>query len=91
MNTLLKIAALAAVLAPPAAFAEDYPSSPSQPGMSGSGSQSMDYTKLDTNGDGKISKDEAATDPTLSSNFSKLDKDKDGTLSSTELSAAKTK
>jgi hypothetical protein len=89
MNALIKIAALAAVLSTPAAFAEDYPASPAQPGASGS--QSMDYSKLDTNGDGKISKDEAATDPALSSNFSKLDKDRDGTLSATELSAAKAK
>ena len=83
MNALIKVAALAAVLSIPVAFAEDYPSTPAQ-----SGAQAVDYSKLDTDGDRKISKDEAATDPTLSSNFSKLDKDRDGSLSSTELSAA---
>ena len=86
MNALIKVAALAAVLSIPVVFAEDYPSTSGQPGA-----QSGDYSKLDLDGDGKISKDEAATDPTLSYNFSKLDKDRDGALSSTELSAAKTK
>ena len=87
MNTSIKIAALAAVLSIPVAFAADeYPSTQTQPGA-----QSVDYSKLDMNGDGKISKDEAATDPTLSYNFGKLDKDRDGSLSATELSAAKTK
>ena len=86
MKALIKVAALAAVLSVPVAFAGNDPSTPSQPGA-----QAVDHSKLDTNGDGKISKDEAAMDPTLSSNFSKLDTDRDGSLSSTELSAAKTK
>ena len=90
MNTLIKVAALAAVLSIPAAFAEDYPSSPAaQP--STPSTQAVDYSKLDMDGNGKISKDEAAADPTLSASFSKLDTDRDGSLSSTELSAAKTK
>lgn len=87
MNSLIKIAALAAVLAVPAAFAQDYPSSPS----SQTGAQSMDYSKLDKNGDGNISKDEAKADPTLSAKFDELDKDKSGSLSTTELAAKKDK
>ena len=84
MNTLIKVAALAAVLSIPAAFAADYPSSPAaQPST-----QTVDYSKLDMDGNGKISKDEAAADASLSASFSKLDTDKDGSLSSTELSAA---
>ena len=86
MNALIKVAALAAVLSIPVAFAQDNPNTPAQPG-----SQAVDYSKLDANRDGKISKDEAATDATLSSSFSKLDTDGDGSLSSTELSAAKPK
>ena len=65
MKALIKVAALAAVLSIPVAFAGDDPSTPAQPGA-----QAVDHSKLDTNGDGKISKDEAAMDPTLSSNFS---------------------
>ena len=86
MNALIKVAALAAVLSIPVAFAGEDPSTTAQ-----SGAQAVDYSKLDTNADGMISKDEAATDATLTSKFSMLDKDKDGSLSSTELSAAKTK
>ena len=82
MNALIKVAALAAVLSIPVAFAQDYPSTPAQPSA-----QAGNYSKLDTNGDGKISKEEAAKDPTLASNFSKMDTDKDGSLSSAELSA----
>ena len=88
MNTLIKVAALAAVLSASAAFAQDYPST--EPSAQGS-AQSVDYTKLDANADGSISKDEAKMDPTLSAKFSELDKDKNGTLSSTELSASKDK
>jgi hypothetical protein len=86
MNALIKVAALAAVVSIPAAFAQDDPSTPAQPGA-----QAVDYSKLDTNDDGKISKDEAAADSMLSSKFSTLDKDGDGSLSSTELSVAKPK
>jgi hypothetical protein len=86
MNTLTKVAALAAVLSAPVAFAQDYPSTAAEPAA-----QSVDYSKLDVNGDGKISKDEASADATLSAKFSELDTDKNGALSSTELSAAKTK
>ena len=86
MNTLIKVSALAAVLSASAAFAQDNPSN--QPSAQSSG-QAADYSKLDANGDGSISKDEAKADPTLSAKFMDLDKDKNGTLSSTELSAAK--
>jgi hypothetical protein len=87
MNSLIKVAALAAVLSIPAAFAQDYPSSAS----SQTGAESMDYSKLDKNGDGNISKDEAKADPTLSAKFDELDKDKSGSLSTTELAAKKDK
>jgi hypothetical protein len=87
MNSLIKVAALAAVLSIPAAFAQDYPSS----AASQTGAESMDYSKLDKNGDGNISKDEAKADPTLSAKFDELDKDKSGSLSTTELAAKKDK
>ena len=84
--TLTKVAALAAVLSVSAAFAQDNPAT--QPSAQSS-EQSADYSKLDKNGDGSISKDEAKMDPTLSAKFSDLDKDANGSLSTTELSAAK--
>jgi len=84
MNTLIKVAALSAVLSASAAFAQDYPATTPS---SQSGAQSMDYTKLDKNGDGNISKDEAKADPSLSAKFDALDTDKSGSLSTTELTA----
>src|SRR5262245_20895527 len=39
------------------------------------------FTKADANGDGKITREEAAKLPTIASKFDALDKDKDGVLS----------
>ena len=83
MNALIKVAALAAVLAAGTALAQTYPSTSS----SQSSAEATDYTKLDKNGDGNISKDEAKADPSLSAKFDTLDTDKSGSLSTTELSA----
>ena len=85
MHSIIKVSALALLLAAGAAFAQQSPPPAS------TGTSSMDYSKLDTNGDGVISKDEAKGDPTLSSQFSTLDADKDGKLSSAELAKAGTK
>jgi hypothetical protein len=84
MNALTKVAALAAVFSVSAAFAQDYPATTP---TSQSGAQSADYAKLDKNGDGNISKDEAKADPSLSAKFDALDTDKSGSLSTTELAA----
>jgi Ca2+-binding EF-hand superfamily protein len=89
MNAFTKVAALAAVLAVPVAFAQDYPTSPAT--QSGAQTPSVDYSKLDANGDGSISKSEAKKDASLSANFDSLDKDKNGSLSSAELSSGMTK
>ena len=89
MKALIEVAALAAVLCAPAAFAQDYPNSQTSPSSSKQTASSADYTKLDTNGDGVISKSEAAADPTLAAKFDKLDADKNGSLSTTELSSMK--
>ena len=86
MNALTKVAALVAVFSAPAAFAQEYPSTPAQPSA-----RTVDYAKFDIDGNGMVSKNEASADATLTAEFSKLDKDKDGSLSATELSAAKTK
>ena len=84
MNALLKVTALAAVLSASAAFAQETPATTPS---SQSSSQSMDYTKLDKNGDGNISKEEAKADPSLSARFDTLDTDGSGSLSTTELTA----
>jgi hypothetical protein len=85
MHSIIKVSALALLLAAGAAFAQQSPPPAS------TGTSSMDYSKLDTNGDCVISNDEAKGDPTLSSQFSTLDADKDGKLSSSELAKASTK
>ena len=84
MKELAKVAALAAVLCAPVAFAQENPASQTSP--STKPAPSVDYTKLDANGDGNISKSEASADPTIAAKFDKLDADKSGSLSATELS-----
>lgn len=49
------------------------------------------FAELDANGDGKISRDEAALDARLAANFSIHDLDGDGALSSTEYQAGQSK
>jgi Ca2+-binding EF-hand superfamily protein len=88
MNAILKVTALAAVLAAGAAFAQQTPPPASN---TNADTSSMDYSKLDANGDGVISKDEAKGDANLSAQFSTLDTDHDGKLSSAELAKAKAK
>ena len=44
-----------------------------------------DYSKLDTNGDKSISKEEAKTNADLAAKFDELDADKNGSLSESEL------
>ncbi len=48
--------------------------------------QSSKYVELDTNSDGRISVEEAASDPSLSAVFADLDLNKDGYLTKEELS-----
>jgi hypothetical protein len=88
MNSLIKVTALAAILSASAAFAQNYPAP--EPSAKSS-DKSADYSKLDVNGDGSISKDEAKKDPTLSAKFSELDTDKSGSLTTAELSAGMSK
>lgn len=45
------------------------------------------FTRADANGDGRISKDEAAKMPDIAARFDTLDKDKDGTLTLAEFAA----
>jgi EF hand len=46
------------------------------------------FKRADSNGDGKLSKEESARLPEVQANFDTLDKDKDGNLSMAEFMAA---
>jgi hypothetical protein len=46
------------------------------------------FKRADSNGDGKLSKEESARLPEVQANFETLDKDKDGSLSMAEFVAA---
>jgi hypothetical protein len=81
MNALIKVAALAALLSVTTAYAQGTDTAKT-------GAEPADYSKLDANGDGKVSKDEAMGDATLSAKFDELDKNKDGSLSTAELKAS---
>ncbi|HSI49954.1 MAG TPA: EF-hand domain-containing protein [Ideonella sp.] len=70
------LAALALALALPAAQAADPASA--RPGAA-------HFKQLDTNGDGAISREEAATAPALAGKFDMIDTDKDGKLTPQEL------
>lgn len=59
---------------------------------SGTSAASIDtkaaFAKTDTNGDGRLSREEAASLPAVSANFDKADGNKDGFLSSVEFANA---
>jgi len=53
------------------------------------GSPARGFASLDKNGDGVISRDEAAAHPRLAESFDRIDTNKDGVLSQDELRAAR--
>lgn len=71
---------------PPAVSAASPPPSAPPATMKGHG-----FAALDKNGDGVISRDEAAARPRMAKMFDKLDTNKDGVLSKDEMKAAKDK
>jgi Ca2+-binding EF-hand superfamily protein len=83
MNGPTKVAALAALLASATAFGGD-------PSTDKTGTENAlpDFSTLDKNGDGAISKDEAREQSWVASRYGELDGDKNGKLSSEEYQKA---
>jgi hypothetical protein len=71
--------ALAALLLPSVAAAQKAPPQDASP-------QAL-FARIDTNSDGKVSKDEAARMPGVATRWEELDKNKDGALSREEFVA----
>jgi hypothetical protein len=92
---MIKIAALSALMASAAAMANEDPTQSQQPtDPSATSPQATDqqwpeFSTLDTNGDGYVSREEAQSNTTLSGSFSDLDTDKNGSLSSSEYQKGK--
>jgi hypothetical protein len=95
-HRLLILAALSAAVAMPAVHArtsqtvsaeQAISSEATPPARDSSAPAPMSFEELDANGDGAVSKDEAAVDPALAQAFGTLDKDADGRLSPVEYAA----
>ena len=86
MKTSRLIVAGAAALLPLAAAMAQAPQTPpaQQPSLSGGAS----FESLDTNGDGRISKTEAAANENVNANFSNYDINGDGFIERAEVSKA---
>jgi EF hand len=84
------IATLAATLPLTALAQQAQPGQPAQPGQQqpAASTPEIAFMRADTNGDGKLSKAEAARLPAIAAKFDALDKDKDGMLSMGEYMAA---
>ena len=82
MNGSIKVAALAAMLTCAAAFA-------GEKATEATTNEWPEFSALDQNGDGSISKDEAKAQSLLASRFSEVDDDRDGRLSATEYNKAR--
>ncbi len=80
--TLLTLASIA--LLSSAAFAAD--DQVTKPATAESHRQQVTFAQLDKNHDGKISKEEAASDTELTDEWDELDEDKDGSVDVTEFS-----
>jgi hypothetical protein len=84
----LRSLALAAMAALPLALLAQQPTQ-QQPGQApATSTPEIAFMRADANGDGKLSKAEAARLPQIAQKFDALDKDKDGMLSMSEYMAA---
>ncbi|HEX6703967.1 MAG TPA: EF-hand domain-containing protein [Albitalea sp.] len=86
-RSLLAIASVPVLLAGLTLGAYAQTKAPSTEQPAAKGAVEAAFKKADANGDGKLSKEEAAKLPAVGSKFDELDKDKDGSLSPEEFSA----
>lgn len=78
------------VLAPVALYSAQAMAAPSDQGFSGGRPpEPPSFSELDSNGDGLISRDEAASIPPLADHFDDIDSNSDGYLTEQELQAGK--
>jgi hypothetical protein len=92
----MHIAFTAAALVSTAAFAQQEPQNPPAtpnsitrpPPSTPSPAMAEIFDKLDTNHDGKLSKEEAQAEPTVAMNFEAADADHDGVITKEEFFAA---
>ena len=85
LSQLITSLAVAAPLALGTGLATAQTSSTGSTGTAGAASTADSaFKRADANSDGKLSKEEAASMPTVASKFQELDTDKDGSLNLTE-------
>jgi hypothetical protein len=82
--TSVALAAVAQTAAPQAPAAT--PKATAAPSAKDKASMEVAFSRADVNGDGKLSKEEAARMPAIASKFEELDANKDGSLSMDEFS-----
>lgn len=88
MTYSLRTSTLALIAALPLAALAQSGGKPAQPGQApASSTPEIAFMRADADGDGKLSKAEAARLPAVAQKFDALDKDKDGALSMTEYMA----
>jgi hypothetical protein len=88
VNQSLRSTFIALTIALPLAAVAQQPAPPPGGQAPASSTPEIAFMRADANGDGKLSKAEAARLPGVSSKFDALDKDKDGALSMSEYMAA---
>jgi Ca2+-binding EF-hand superfamily protein len=89
-SRLMIAGAVAAMLPLTAAIAQTPPAPPADAPQQEQPRQGATFESLDTNSDGRISKDEAAANKAVTEQFSLYDKNGDGFIEKSEVSSANT-
>jgi Ca2+-binding EF-hand superfamily protein len=87
LSRLVFVSAAAALATTFALAQTAKPTKPTEPSATDKTAVEAAFTRADANGDGKLSRDEAARMPAVYSKFDQLDKDKDSGLSFEEFAA----